>query len=601
MYCARGQMSTGMNRFRRFRAWKGVILFWFVLMLPAGLYASEPELAPMNPAFIRYQQQMLEGRFQQSQTAEGFSLGSIPAPVDLSHVNAARRTLSQANLPVSYDLRQTGKLPPVRDQGSCGACWTFAAYGSLESYMLPKESWDFSEQDMNQSHGFDPPPCEGGNSIMATAYLARWSGPLTEADVPYSKAAYVTQKHIQKAVFIPNSPYTFSEIKQAIMNGGAVKTTIYMEDTSAAYFNTATNAYYYSGKANTNHDVTIVGWDDAYSKTKFATPPPGDGAFIIRNSWGTGFGDGGYFYMSYYDTYAGNNCWAFHNAEPTDNYIDLYQYDPLGWVIDSGFKTTTGWGANIFQAVSSNPLAAVAFYATDANMQYVIQVYTGVVSGQPTSGTLVLSQSGSVAEVGYHTVRLDQSVALTQGERFSVVVSFTTPTYNYPIPVEMPVQGYSSKATSNPGESFVSSNGTAWQDVSASKSQVNVCIKAFTSKAEPDCITKWVLNNPSTGSISQSELKDVDCVFNGIEALVPEALYPPTQTVAADVLAYRFYSSTVAYLAAWKSGDVKVFYLGPLSNNCPLDLGTTSTLKPIVCTQGLSAEFWRSSEETYAP
>jgi hypothetical protein len=428
---------------------------------------------------------------------------------------------------------------------------------------------------------------------MSTAYLARWSGPVKESDVPYKYATYAPQKHVQKVVYVPRTPYTFAEIKQAILDHGAIDTSIYMVD---GYYNTSTYAYYYNGKADPNHDVTIVGWDDSYNKANFSTKPAGDGAFIIRNSWGSSFGDGGYFYLSYYDTYAGYNCWAFHNAESTDNYLEKYEYDPLGWVGDYGYKTHTAWGANIFQAASSNSLKAVAFYATDTNLQYEIRVYTGVAAGNPISGALALSQTGTLSQMGYHTVQLNQAVALTAGQLFSVAVSFTTPNNLYPIPAEMPMEGYSSKAVAHAGESFVSSNGVNWTDVSATKSQINVCIKAFTGKAEEDCITKWVQNNPATGAILQTELQDVNCIFNGVESLLPQYLYPPTQTVALDALAYRMYTSTAAFLGAWKSNSVKIFYLGPLSNNCPYDLGTIETLKPVVCTKSLSGQFWESTE-----
>jgi len=578
----RNRLRVGCRILRHY----GWCLSWFLLLslvgLPAWLYAEDPQPAPLNPAFIRYQQRQAMEKAQG--TGLGYTFGHVPSPVDLSYVQQAKAVVSTHSgaLPASYDLRKQGKVTAVRDQGSCGACWTFGAYGSLESYLLPNETWDFSEKDMNDAHGFDLPPCGGGNSVMAMAYLARWSGPLKESDVPYSYASYAPQKHVQKVLFIPATPYTFAEIKQAVMTYGGVDATIYI-DTSATYYNATTHAYYYPGKADTNHDITIVGWDDTYSKSNFPSKPPGDGAFIIRNSYGTGFGEGGYFYLSYYDTYAGYNCWAFHNAESTGNYIDKYEYDPLGWVGSYGFNSTTAWGANIFQAVSSNPLAAVAFYALEGNTAYHIYVYTGVSSGKPRSGTLALSQSGTLSDVGYHTIPLNQPVSLKQGEWFSVVVSFTTPTFGYPVPCEWPVSGYSSKATSSAGQSFLSENGTTWQDVSATKSQINVCIKAFTKAAAVDCITKWVMDNPATGAINQTELQDINCIFSGIETLVPEAVYPPTQTLLVDSLAYRFYPSSVAYLAAWKSGAVKIFYLGPLSGNCPLDLGTIETLKPIVC------------------
>jgi C1A family cysteine protease len=56
-----------------------------------------------------------------------------------------------------------------------------------------------------------------------------------------------------------------------------------------------------SGDLDINHGVSIVGWDDSFSRENFpvSNQPDGDGAWIVRNSWGPGWGDGGYFYMSY--------------------------------------------------------------------------------------------------------------------------------------------------------------------------------------------------------------------------------------------------------------------------------------------------------------
>ncbi|WP_051328170.1 lectin like domain-containing protein [Desulfatirhabdium butyrativorans] len=577
------------NAARRFRLPFRLSIILMMLALSSFAYASDFEQAPQNPAFVRYQQKLVQGRLSGSFTASGHALGHIPSPVDISHAEQNRPPLSQfsAAIPATYDLRKTGKVTAVRDQGKCGACWAFATYGSLESYLMPSENWDFSEEDLNDTHGFDAAPCEGGNSFMSAAYLARWSGPVRESDVPYKYAAYAPQKHVQKVIYVPRTKYSFPEIKQAIIDHGGIDTSINWSDD---YYNTSTYGYYYSGTSESNHDVTIVGWDDSYSKSNFFSQPPGDGAFIIRNSWGSSFGDGGYFYLSYYDTYAGYNCWAFHNAEASDNYLEKYEYDPLGWVGDYGYKTNTAWGANIFQAASSNSLKAVAFYATAPNLQYEVRVYTGVTAGNPISGSLALSQAGTLSEMGYHTVSLSQAVSLTAGQLFSVVVSFTTPNYIYPIPAEWPVDGYSSKAVAHAGESFFSSNGVNWTDVSATQSQINVCIKAFTGKAEEDCVTKWLKNNPATGAILQTELQDVNCVFNGIQSLLPEYLYPPTQTVAFDALAYRMYTSTAAFLGAWKSNSVKIFYLGYLSNNCPYDLGTIETLKPVVCTKSAASQ-----------
>ena len=82
-----------------------------------------------------------------------------------------------------------------------------------------------------------------------------------------------------------------------------------------------------------------MGWDDSYPASNFATTPPGNGALLVRNSWGTSWGQGGYFWLSYYDSVCPTESVAFYGVEPTTNYTRIYQYDPLGWTAISASTT----------------------------------------------------------------------------------------------------------------------------------------------------------------------------------------------------------------------------------------------------------------------
>ncbi len=447
-----------------------------------GVTQAKPgfNLAPVNPQFIKYLEDLKAGKVQQ-ETADGYRLGYIPAPLDLPNTG---KTLSKyANFPAAYDLRSREKLTPVKNQGACGSCWAFATYGSLESYLLPEETTDYSENHMKNTHGFDWGPCQGGNQFISAAYLARWSGPIDEADDPYSPSDNTSpeglspKKHLQQAYFIPDrsSPLDNNNIKQAVMDYGAVFTSMYY---SSTYYNSDNYTYYFNGSTYSNHAVAIVGWDDNFDRNKFATPPPGNGAFIIKNSWGTSWGDNGYFYVSYYDYNIGKDN-VVYTAEDVINYKDIYQYDPYGWIDSIGAGSPTLWFANIFTARSDEKLAAVSLYSATPDSVYEIYVYTGVTT-QPKTGTLAGTKTGTLPLPGYNTIKLDNPVALTAGEKFSVVVKLTTPGYNYPCPVEYAIFGYDSKAASSPGESWASMDGSTWQDL-YEQGYGNVCLKAFTT------------------------------------------------------------------------------------------------------------------------
>jgi len=454
---------------------------------PAGNAFSS---APLNPEFNKYIADFKLNRVQK-QTAGGHGLGFIPPPLDLSHMKGGPY---RGDFPAAYDLRNEGKLTPVKDQGACGSCWAFATYASMESHLLPSQTWDFSENHLKNTHGFDWGPCQGGNQIISAAYLARWSGPVDEADDPYSPYDNTSpkdlpvKKHLQQAYFIPDrsGPLDNDAIKQAVMNYGAVFTSMYYNN---YYYTSGNYTYYYNGSSYSNHAVAIVGWDDNFDRHKFKTTPPGDGAFIIKNSWGTGWGENGYFYISYYDSNVGTAN-VVYTAEPVTNYKDVYQYDPYGWVDSigqSGGNNPTLWFANIFTAKASESLAAVSFYTASPNSKYEIYIYKDVAS-EPKTGTLAGTKTGTLPRPGYNTVKLNAPVSLTSGQKYSVVIKLTTPGYYYPCPVEYAAAGYCSAATSNPGESWASVDGSQWMDL-YEIGFGNVCLKAFTTGSAGPTIT----------------------------------------------------------------------------------------------------------------
>ncbi len=500
------------------------------LNIPSLALGAELQGAPLNPAFLEYQQKLS----QQKSAPEGtMPLGKIPSPLDLSHIQGpVFGGLQTAAFPSTYDLRNVGGrnyVTPVRSQNPYGTCWAFAVFGSLESNSLMASGGsgapDYSEWHMSYFAYIDQsanlPAFKnyttadlpeifdlGGLDWNAVALLGRWTGPVAESAAPYN-GSYPTgnepnQRILTHAYYLPSpvrgySPVSTQDLKYAIMNYGGVSIGMYASDNmsgniSGPEWNPSTAAYYYTGSPGANHGVTAVGWDDNYSVLNFNADqrPPGNGAWIVKNSWGTGWGDKGYLYISYYDTGLEGNI-AFVGATP-NTYAYVYQYDPLGWVNSYGYGSTTASFANVFTAgtgrslsasaertASGEALKAVSFYVVSPGSTYQLQVRTNV-TGDPSTGTLVYSQGGTITAPGYHTITLSEQIPLGAGTRFAVTVQLTSPGYNFPIPLESRETGYSDKASANAGESYVSSNGAAWTDLTTTggNSHSNVALKAFT-------------------------------------------------------------------------------------------------------------------------
>ena len=141
--------------------------------------------------------------------------------------------------------------------------------------------------------------------------------------------------------------------KYAIQNYGAVDVAILADNGmvsgySSPYWNQANKALYYidNGTTPVAHAVALVGWDDNYAASNFSTAPPGNGAFIAKNQWGAAWGNGGYFYISYYSLLI--DAHVFRKPESTANYARSYLYDPFGQTSSYGYGSDTAWGANVF-------------------------------------------------------------------------------------------------------------------------------------------------------------------------------------------------------------------------------------------------------------
>lgn len=396
-----------------------------------------------------------------------------------------KKIKEEETLPSSYDMRANHRVTPVRDQGRYGTCWAFASLAALETSLMPKEEMIFSPDHMSLCNGFNLKQNQGGEYTMAIAYLASWKGPVLEKDDPYgddeTNENLTAVKHLEEAIIISEKDY--EGIKDAVYKYGAVQTSIYTQLKDAGswskYYNRDRATYYFNGKAVSNHDILIVGWDDNFPKEYFSNEPEGDGAFICKNSWGESFGEDGYFYVSYYDNNIGVNNVVYSKLGGKDNFDKIYQSDLLGWTGHIGYNKSFMYFANVYKAGRGEQLDAVSFYATGPDTTYKVYVVPEFEGMESLSMREPVAE-GAFANAGYYTVRLDSSVPLPDDGKFAVIVYIDTKDAVHPVAIEYDADDRTDSFDIGDGEGYISLYGEVW--TSAEETQnCNLCLKAFTS------------------------------------------------------------------------------------------------------------------------
>ena len=351
--------------------------------------------------------------------------------------------------------------------------------------MLPALPYNFSVDSMINDNSFGLSEADGGDYTMALAYLLSWQGPAlqdrhTTLIDEWTGNGEQVNVHLQSAQFYDSE--NLDGIKWAVYRYGGVSTSVYASVSTANLngsnsYNSLTNSYYYRGSSKPNHDVVIIGWDDNYPATNFIDTAPGNGAFICQNSWGSGFGEDGVFYISYYDTNVGNQAVSYVDVDTNNTYNYIYQSDLCGWVGQVGYSKEWAYGANTFVADGNQQIEAAGFYALGKDTNY--KVY--FVPNYENTSSLVnkeLVAYGQVDQAGYYTVKFDQAKMVSEGENFAIVLYVNTPDTLRPLAVEYVADSMTEKVTIEDGRGYISNNGLDWESVEDVAS-ANLCIKAY--------------------------------------------------------------------------------------------------------------------------
>lgn len=443
---------------------------------------------------------------------------------------------ARADLPTFFDLRDVdghNYVTAIRNQGPYGTCWTFGLLASPESNLLVSGNWgahgvELDEPDLSERHldwwsGFnqfnnddlDPPTGNGteihggGNAVYLTAYMSRGDGLVRETDAPYSdidsppprlhrRFHRYYARDIDMYVLAADLG-NIDTIKQNVMTKGAVSTCMY---TASQFFRDIDGRrvhYQPPGDANfINHEVAIIGWDD----TMATQAPQGPGAWLIKNSWGTGWNpsEGGFFWISYYDKFCGRYP-TFDGGTISINHVQMltgerfYYHDYHGWV---DTKTTSNRAFNAFVAGDNELLTGVSFYTAADNVQYVARIYDAFEGGQLEAP--LAEVSGFIEYRGFHTVDLDSAVPVAAGNDFYVYLDVASGGQAYDRTFDSSTQAMPGArpsrvivdSTAQPGQSYYW-DGESWEDLyyfvdpqweEDWSGTANFCIKAI---AVSDC------------------------------------------------------------------------------------------------------------------
>lgn len=460
----------------------------------------------------------------------GFSRMEVPAET-LARIGASSQAGEGITPMPGVDYLNTGGNP------SAAAAWIMAMGGVPTEAAAPYESDDEEIWSWQDTFGLVTCFSPEGGWTLAEALRADLTNRVATVDsvttLPGPYNSYYDANG--ELVLGEYDPAATEAIKRTIMESGAVSMNYYSDFATAGDEMGSTPSFsmenwcqYAYEPQGINHCVTVVGWDDDYPRENFPTEPAGDGAWIVKNSWGGkdaewgiysewGFEQSGYFYLSYYD----KTIFSVESIEGEAN-IDsdriIQQYDLLGvtdLISNSLLSREETSAANVFTAEEDMLIEGVTAYAGAAGMDTEVAVYLlDEGSVEPDSGALVATQSSYLPHVGFYTVEFDDSVPVQKGQRYAVVQTTSGAMSDgeggtvdvWGVPVESAVSheileqmGYMAyyDVVSNEGESYLK-NGGLWLDatelnddpVLTSNGVVtygNACIKVYGTPADlPD-------------------------------------------------------------------------------------------------------------------
>jgi hypothetical protein len=233
-----------------------------------------------------------------------FKMGCKP-PADLfrratlSADRHGRRYDAPRDLPAAYDGRALNLVPPVKDQGQCGDCWDFSGVAACEIATVAAGKGTAAAVNFSEQSVLDCGSNGGCNGDWPETALeqAKNSGLADAAQYPYDGGPTGRCRTVAHVNRIDDYGYIGAQdgvpavpaIKSAILAHGSVSCAVAADD---AFQNYSGGVFAGTGSDEINHAIVLVGWQDDATV-------PGGGYWILRNSWGTAWGERGYMRIAY--------------------------------------------------------------------------------------------------------------------------------------------------------------------------------------------------------------------------------------------------------------------------------------------------------------
>ena len=416
-------------------------------------------------------------------------MGIIPDDHDYGEPKSRRSEqpgfIRSSNLPSKYDGRTEGLVTSVKDQKQFGNCWAFTNNATLESALI-KDGLADNSIDLSELHTIyfmyneneDPTgrmtgdrnyisldvagnPCkdftvlaDSGGSLHYTSWqMLNGAIPFEENGDDYVTAAKNKNYTIdQSKCFtkdyrvegIYRSDFDIDHvdyIKSLVYEHGGVGASFYCDQTKnegtsdSKYFKVidGTKTFYYpnSEEKYSSHGVEIVGWDDNYPVENFNYAPPGKGAWLVKNSWGTNSKNDGFLWLSYYCSGKSAHAVAYDLCATNPNEY-IYQYDGgdcCDGVYPKAENTKDMYMLSFFTADGTNgdgrEVIRKIGVGAPANSEFTISIM--MYEPKVVNHTLLDYVEQCVTECkstydGYQEYELSKPAEFVNGERFAVCI-----------------------------------------------------------------------------------------------------------------------------------------------------------------------------------